>query len=574
MIKMIPDFVSENIKSNAERKVFSAIKNSVYNEQVNVLHSLGMAEHTRNIFGEIDFVIICSAGIICIEVKGGSIQRQDGIWYFTNRYGKTESNNTGPFHQVQNNMHSLRLFLIKKLGNDSFISNALFSCCVIMPDCIFNKDGPDIIYDILFDMKDNISLKKIIDISSGYWKNKIFEKHKINFNNLSVSEINLLANLLRGDFKIVPDLRSIIDNTERELLSLTDEQYILMENLNDNERLLISGMAGTGKTLLALEQCRRLYWSGKKVLFLCYNKNISEFVKTILKRDSVEADVYTFHSYIMMFCDVKWSKDFDSGFYLHGLPELFISKNIKKDEKYEAVIIDEGQDLFRNNYLKCIDKLLINGLQNGLWNIFYDPNQNIYIGDEEINKIIEILKIHSAIYRLSINCRNTRQIVNANILTSNVPQAQIYKASGLDVEYIPYSNLSEEFNMVRDKLLLLMNAGVFSNEIVLLSEYKIDNPKNCLSKGNFPKILGKIVTDRYSWAIRKDEIYFSTIHSFKGLESKIVFLLDVESFKEKEKRLLNYIAISRACTCLYFFYNKTKEIERQEMLQAGYPLLK
>ena len=75
---MIPDFLSDNIKSNGERKVFSNFKNSLINEQVNILHSLGIAEHTNNIFGEIDFVIICNAGIICIEVRGGNTKKR---WY-------------------------------------------------------------------------------------------------------------------------------------------------------------------------------------------------------------------------------------------------------------------------------------------------------------------------------------------------------------------------------------------------------------------------------------------------------------------------------------------------------------
>jgi DNA polymerase III delta prime subunit len=574
MIKMIPDFISENIKSNAERKIFSIFKNSFSNENISILHSLGIAEHTDNIFGEIDFVVICSFGIICIEVKGGVIQRKDGIWYFTNRYGKTDSKNIGPFQQVQNNMHSLRQFLIKKLGNNSFVSNTLFSSCVIMPDCTFNKDGTDIIQQIMFDMNKDMTLQKIISESSMYWKNKIQEKHRINFKDLSVSEINLLTNLLRGDFKIVPSMHKVMDETERELLLLTDEQYKLLENINDNDRLLISGMAGTGKTLLALEQSRRLYWSGKKVLFLCFNRSLSEYVKTIFVHDLSEIGVSTFHSYLMNCCDINWSEELNDYFYSQELPEFFMSKEINHKDKYDVIIIDEGQDLFRDNYFQCIDKLLVNGLQNGCWNIYFDPNQNIYIQDKQIEEMISALKKYSAFYKLSINCRNTRQIVNANILTSNISQTQIYKANGIDVKYIPYNDLSEEFILVRDNLYKLKNEGINNNEIVLLSEYKVDNPKNCLSKGVFPNVIGKLIPDRYFWLIKKNEICFSTIHSFKGFEAKVIFLLDVDSFKEIEKRLLNYVAISRAQTCLFIFYNKSKENERQEMLQKGFPLLK
>ena len=574
MVKMIPDFISNDIKSDAEIKLFDVFKHFISDETIFILHSLGIAEHTNNVFGEIDFVIICSSGVICVEVKGGTIQRKDGTWNFTNRFGKTDSKNISPFHQVQNNMHSLRQYLIKKLGYNHFITNTLFSCCVIMPDCEFNNDGPDIIQQILFDKKKQWTLNDIIKKSSGYWGNKLNDKHRIVFKNLTESEINLLAYLLRGDFKIVPSLRSMIDNTEHELLILTDEQYMLLENLNDNDRLLVSGIAGTGKTLLALEQCRRFYWSGKRVLFLSYNRTISEYIKAILDRDSIEITVTTFHSLLMNYCGIKWSEDLNDSFYSESLPEIFITKITENYDKYDVIIIDEGQDLLKRNYFQCIDKLLINGLQNGCWNIYFDPNQNIYLQDKQVEDMISILKNYSALYKLSINCRNTRQIVNANILTSNISQTQINKTEGIDVKYIPYNNLSDEFILVRDSLLKLLNDGIYNNEIVLISEYKADNQKNCLSKGVFPNAIGRLISDRYSWLIKKNEICFSTIHSFKGLESKIIFLLDVESFKDIEKRLLNYVAISRARSCLYIFYSNSKENERQEMLQKGYPLLK
>ena len=310
------------------------------------------------------------------------------------------------------------------------------------------------------------------------------------------------------------------------------------------------------------------------MLFLCFNRSISEYVRYIFNRESVETDVSTFHSLIMKKCGIKWTENLNERFYSQELPDIFMSKVIKQNEKYDVIIIDEGQDLFRNSYLQCVDKLLENGLSDGCWDIFFDPNQNIYIQDKQIDDVFSYLRKYSAYFRLSVNCRNTRQIVNANILVSNISQTQTYKANGLDVEYIAYSSLSEEFLLVRDCLLKIKNEGVSNREIVLLSEYRADNPRNCLTKGEFPKSIGKLVLDQYFWLTKKDEICFSTIHSFKGLDSNVILLLDVESFRETEKRLINYIAISRACTCLFLFYNKTRENERQEMLQNGFSLLK
>jgi DNA helicase IV len=74
--------------------------------------------------------------------------------------------------------------------------------------------------------------------------------------------------------------------------------------------------------------------------------------------------------------------------------------------------------------------------------------------------------------------------------------------------------------------------------------------------------------------MRQNEIGFSTIYSFKGLESKIICLLDVSSFADQKNRLLNYVAISRASAGLYVFYNKSAEEERQKNLIEGFKKLK
>lgn len=56
-----------------------------------------------------------------------------------------------------------------------------------------------------------------------------------------------LANLLRGDFHFVPSMKDTIDAISKALCVLTDEQYDVLESFSDNERTLVSSMAGTGK---------------------------------------------------------------------------------------------------------------------------------------------------------------------------------------------------------------------------------------------------------------------------------------------------------------------------------------
>ena len=72
------------------------------------------------------------------------------------------------------------------------------------------------------------------------------------------------------------------------------------------------------------------------------------------------------------------------------------------------------------------------------------------------------------------------------------------------------------------------------------------------------------------WRAKKTELRFSTISAFKGLESKVVVLIDVDGFSDNALRMLNYVAVSRASTLLYILYDKSKESERQNMMVSSY----
>lgn len=64
MVQLIPDILSPEIKSSAEKRLFIEFRDCQTDRKCIILHSLGIAEHTNNIFGEIDFVVICNEGAI------------------------------------------------------------------------------------------------------------------------------------------------------------------------------------------------------------------------------------------------------------------------------------------------------------------------------------------------------------------------------------------------------------------------------------------------------------------------------------------------------------------------------
>lgn len=569
MIKLIPDILAPEIKSDAEKRLFIEFRDHESDRKCVILHSLGIAEHKNNIFGEIDFVVICNEGVLCLEVKGGDVSRTGGMWEFINRYGVRSQKSEGPFQQVQGNMHSLRQYLIKRLNKRDPLVRCQYACAVLMPDCFFKASGTDIVSEILFDAKKEWNLDTVIDNTFTYWRNLCLDHHGFEGANLTDDEIDRLADLLRGDFHFVSSLKVMIDRTSKELCALTDEQYEILESLSDNPRTLVSGVAGAGKTLIAAEQARRAYWEGKHVLYLCFNHNIAQYVASAFAKENADITATTLHALMMQTCGIDWSPELDNKWYAETLPELFLSNDSIRS--FDLVVIDEGQDLLKECYLQCIGRLIRNGFQEGNWAIYYDPNQNIFSTDTELKATLGSLRSKTSIasWKLSINCRNTKQIANANILVTNISEQGRTKVSGPQAEYISYTDKADERYKINEIIRNIKDSGVIGSDFIILSKYALSNPRNGIGMDGLDKELGTIKSEGQPWKAKKNEVRFSTISSFKGLDSKIVILSDVDRFVDPDSRLINYVAVSRACAKIYILYDATIEDERQEMIRSG-----
>lgn len=571
MAKMIPPTLDDSVTSNAERKIFQWLQKLNWKSCV-VLHSLGLSEHVNNIFGEIDFVVISTEGILCIEVKGGIVYREDGLWHFVNRYGRNNVKNQGPFMQAEGNMQSLRQYFRKRLDKKDPLVRCQYACCVMTPDCRLNATGPDVIPEVLFDSgSDENELGDFFDRSFQYWSNELKSKHGFRGGFLSQGDIRRAVDLLRGDFRFVPSISSIINRINRKLMALTDEQYLFLENLDVNDRLMVSGAAGTGKTLMAIEQCRRETAAGLRVLYLCFNHMIAEYVRRLTDIEGKPWDVYTLHSIMKMMAGEIDSTIISPKTFASELPKRFIEHMASETgwRQYDVLIIDEGQDLMNKCYMECIDKLVLGGIKNGRWTIFYDPQQNLYQTDDEFEVVQKKLMKISAGFRLSINCRNTKQIAFANQAISNFRQGKILKAEGIVPTYNCYKTLKEERDKIIDVIRSLRAQGVGLKDMVVLSPYAHTNPKSCLYGVTFPQDIGFLRFNEIPEMSHGPYLNVYTIKSFKGMEADVVLLIDIDEFKDTDRRLLNYVAISRARAMLFVFYESDKEQQRQEMLLQG-----
>lgn len=544
MVTFIPPYMGEEIKSNAEKKMYDVLQ-QLNMEDAYVLHSLGLPKHQSKIYGEIDFVVVCKRGVLCLEIKGGRVECRDGKWFFTDRYGVERQKPEGPFAQVIGNMFSILTELKNRFTNNPHMKNALVGCGVVFPDIEFKSTSQEIIPEIVYDTRtDNIT--DYINGVFDYWT----ERQHREPSKFSKRDVKDIVDFFRGDFTFVPTLRDRLDNVEKRLVRLTNEQSQIMYALGLNRHLLIEGNAGTGKTLLAMNFVSQRATKGDKVLYLTFNKNLAKNINTqIEKNDNLK--VINIHALFGEYVTVDMTKMSANPqkYFGEELPEAFFDyiNGLNADEldniKYDLLVMDEGQDIIKPIYLYSLDALLKGGLEKGNWAIFYDEKQNIY--NPEYADGMEILESYNKTkFKLFVNCRNTVQIGTYSSKASGVEITDFLQENGEEVQKISYTDEADFKQKIKDIMKKLRAEKIDSTDVAFLAPKKYSN--SMLSTAG---ISVNELGDNYDPKSQLPK--FATIQGFKGLDAKIVVLVEVDNITSKNFAKFMYIAGTRARTLLY-----------------------
>ena len=471
MVSFIPPYMGEEIKSNAERKMYDVLQ-ELNLKNAYVLHSLGLPRHRSKIYGEIDFVVVCERGVACLEIKGGRVECRDGQWSFIDRYGTERVKPEGPFAQVTGNMFSLRDILKRHFEGNPHMRNILMASGVVFPDIAFHSDSQEIIPEIIYD-RTTEDISEYMNRVFDYWQQRQHREPS----KLSPSDIREIVQFLRADFCFIPSLNDRLEQVEQKLVRLTKEQAQLMQALGMNDHLIVEGGAGTGKTLLAAEYARRQLEQGDRVLYLTYNKNLAHHVMRSLP-ESEQLKVVNIHAlfgeYISV--DVEELKKDPQNYFSQVLPERFydyISDKLTTDPEaeklqYDVLIMDEGQDILKPLYLYSLDCLLKGGLDYGRWAVFYDEKQNIYNPEYQEGMDILLSYPHTK-FRLFVNCRNTVQIGTYSAKASGVTFAEFMRENGEEVGKISYEDEKDFGRKIKEILKVLREGKVSAGDITFLS---------------------------------------------------------------------------------------------------------
>jgi len=492
------------------------------------MHSLSLPRHEYKRFGEIDFIVCGPGALFVLEVKGGGVACRDGVWETTNRYGETERLRESPFKQAETALHGLR----SKLPAN-FASAFVVGYGVVTPDVDRLPVSAEWDKATLADGRDFRRFESWLERLIQYWRGKDPRRAAA-----SAEKLRAFQQYLRPSFEAVMPLHAVVGSVEEQVVRVTADQMRLLDIVAANHRVICRGGAGTGKTMLAIELARRWTASGERVVLACQS---------------------------------PWLKHYLSCSVVPGL-NIALSRSIHMAaarvgvDRFDAMIVDEGQDLLDMDTLSLLDQHVKGGLRDGRWCFFHDANNQSGLCGTYAPDAYDYLKSFDAtLVPLHTNCRNTLPILrliqtslNADVGTSGV-------GDGPEVRITHVSEDDDAAAVLANELAFLVDGESFNlNDIVLLSSMPFD--QSCAAR--LPEAWRNrisVLDEASSRNAARHKIGFAKIYDFKGLESEIVVLIDLPPVDVGGVfRPLQYVGMSRARALLSIVNVPTTKVPRAE----------
>lgn len=480
-------------------------------------------------------------GFLNIEVKSHDEIRQDPRtlqWYGKSKKGKW-GNIADPFKQSQRTIWLLIRKIEKTLGVDKKDLPFVWGHAVAFPNALIKNTRdfpPNAPRELTIDLGDRKRIKKAIE---GIFE--LYAKQRSGKRKATPKEFRALQDrVLMPGYRAIRTLANRVESYEDRYLRATKAQCRILDSLEVNARVLVEGCPGSGKTLLAMEKAKRLSSSDVKVLLLCYNISLGAFLRASLY-PTPNLDIFHFHGLAEELCakagiENKWNPPGpestleDVQRFWNEESNRLLRESIQKlessrvDVKYDAIIIDEAQD-FRADWCDTIMRLIRNSETDHLY-VFSGPHQMLF--REERDALPSTLRARQLIpttYTLDRNCRNSKKI--GRLLSDVLGEAfhpEDFCDEGYLIGYYSYALSESQADGVAGILgELIERQGLSPEQIVLLT---------CHRREDF--ILGKRANVG-PWRIvpyepdyEEGTIRFSSVAAFKGLESDVIILCDID----------------------------------------------
>lgn len=560
MSRIFPDLGEDQLNrlpSSAEARVYKACRDANLGRSI-VIFSLPwirVSPHGTPRDGETDFIVFEeSSGILVIEVKGGGVRvdAASGDWWSLNREGKSHAIKD-PFRQSKLEKYALLDFLhgARKwfgLGLRPTIGHA-----VLFPDLddVSALTGPDRPMQIIGTRRDVVELRRWVSSVYDFWSKGAPV-------GIGSAGMNVVEDLFCSVSEALPLLCQRLDEEEVEHVRLTEEQSRVLRALGRRNRVVVSGGAGTGKTLLAFNKAREFAVSGLNTLLVCYNRPLADHLRHSAG-DIASLHVMSFHQVCDRFMrlanersgldllrDAQQTNPGADSFDVHFPHALAMATEVLSD-RFDAIVVDEAQD-FGEEYWFPIELLLRDATKSILF-IFYDHNQSVY-------RRVSSFPIQDDPFLLTRNCRNTRFIHEAAYAYYQGESTEPPPVEGAAIQIIDAPSRGSQAKRLHSHLTSLLNGEGVAPESVAVLVPSRDHRAfyDLLKERPLPKPA--------KWAIEEYRaphgIRVDTAQRFKGLEAAIIYLWGADEFDHKNDQELLYVTLSRAKSRLFLVGEASK----------------
>lgn len=551
MAIMIPDVSPDAIVHGSERDVYIALRDQL-SDAYRVVHSLPWLRPARDAVdaplreGEADFVVFhLDYGLLVLEVKGGAEMFAKGhLWFRKLASGERQIAN--PFEQARRNMHALNDAVAERTAGRITCEKYVYAYAVVFPHGRASGALPlDVANDILIDVDRMHEFERMIV--------KAFMAFPRKAGLLSRADYVEMLDVLLPRFQIMRPLSPQIESGRERLVELTLNQALAFRGLFSNRQLLVEGVAGSGKTLLAVERALAFARKGVRCLFICYNKELATWIREQLAGDPDRApvaklvDVYHFHALAAELAketglpfEIPTSPAKARQFWDEDAVSILEAASASlfgvEDPRYGALVVDEAQD-FAELWWYALFPLIYGGQAGSIF-VFMDLAQSLR--DTPCAPPFEF----PARYMLNINCRNTKRI--ARLSAKLVPLETKSPAGapiGVDIRILRATAPSQQAGLVAGELRRLVERErLLPCQIVLLGPAAKEHG----SLAGLREVNGtKLITSAADWRAGKG-LLCSTARSFKGLEADVVIAYDLAALGAGFSSTDLYVVCSRA----------------------------
>ena len=401
MPRLIPE--APTFQTTSEELVWERLRDSLGPDDV-LLANLRLTDEEKDVEADV-VVLMPEVGILVLEVKGGSVHvtpdEADGHAWWIQRQGAHRR--IKPVDQVRTAKHALKRY-VEQHPDGGLARRVGWGHGVVTPYSAFASDFtvPELPRWALHDRDDLVTLaERVRDNAWGLLHGQRPPTH---------DDVEAIADILTGRFAAPYDVNAESDDRAATFDRLTMEQATILRVTRLLPRIEVRGGAGSGKTVLALQQAKELTRGGQgrpsqRVALLCYSIGLAEHLKRQVAtwdRRHRPAFVGTFHAFGQQWGAADGDRS-DSEFWEERLPAEMgeLAAALPDGKKYDAVIVDEAQD-FADSWWTPVLRSLRDEEEGGLF-VYSDENQRIFarFGRPPV-ALVPLVLDH--------NLRNTKQI--------------------------------------------------------------------------------------------------------------------------------------------------------------------